>query len=78
MQEASTVTSETVPDNLNSFGKDTDSSANTQEKDGKNVRNKISTREWNGHKVGDKYLSPNGGGETAEIIGFDYTNSAEE
>ena len=66
-----------LPSDVSAF-KDTDSSANTQEKDGKNVRNQISTREWNGHKVGDKYLSPNGGGETAEIIGFDYTNSAEE
>ena len=67
----------TLPSDVSAF-KDTDSSANAQEKDGKNVRNQISTREWNGHKVGDKYLSPNGGGETAEIIGFDYTNSAEE
>ena len=66
-----------LPSDVSAF-KDTDSSANAQGKDGKNVRNQISTREWNGHKVGDKYLSPNGGGETAEIIGFDYTNSAEE
>ena len=37
----------------------------------------IKTTEWNGHKVGDRYLSPNGDGETAEIIGFDYTHAGE-
>jgi hypothetical protein len=37
----------------------------------------IKTTEWNGHKVGDRYLSPNGDGETAEIVGFDYTHAGE-
>ena len=73
--KGATATSENS--SLTSIGKDTDSSSNLQEKDGKNVRNQISTGEWNGHKVGDRFLSPNGGGETAEIIGFDYANSGE-
>lgn len=37
----------------------------------------IKTTEWNGHKVGDRYLIPDGDGNTAEIIGFDYTNSGD-
>lgn len=47
MQEASTVTSETVPDNLNSFGKDNDSSANAQGKWRKRYEDELrEAKEW--------------------------------
>ena len=60
-----------------SDGKDSEKPGKVQGKGGKEAENQISTAEWNGHKVGDRYLSPNGDAETAVIIGFDYTHAGE-
>ena len=57
-----------------SDGKGTEVSDTKQGKEGKNVENQISAKEWNGHNVGDRYLLPDGSG-SIEVIGFDYANS---